>query len=112
MSFILIFGVILLIAHDIASVYAEIGSKFILGASALSFGAIGIIYGISLNRLKPRFGNIAKYAGIFEIISGCFLLTIVLAFVGLILLIPAELFEIIILFKATAIIKKLNLTDN
>jgi len=45
------------------------------------------------------------YAGLLEIIGGCFLITIVLAFVGLIIYIPAELIEIIIIFKVIEIIK-------
>jgi hypothetical protein len=44
-------------------------------------------------------------AGIFEIAAACFFLTIILSFVGHILLIPAELLEIVILYKAVEIIK-------
>jgi len=40
-----------------------------------------------------------------EIIAGCFLLTIILAFIGLILYLPAELIEIIIIFKVIEIVK-------
>jgi transcriptional regulator with XRE-family HTH domain len=105
-SFILIFGMLLLIGYDIASVfYYPIERKFILGAEALTFGGTGIIYGLSLMRLQKPVGLIANIAGIFEIIAGCFFLTIILAFIGDIILIPAELFEIVIIYKSIELIK-------
>ena len=106
MSIIFIFSTVLLIGYDIASIfYSSVEREFVLGGVALTFGGIGIIYGVSLNRLQKSIGKITKYAGVFEIIAGCFFLTIALSFVGHILLIPAELFEIIILFKVIEIIK-------
>jgi transcriptional regulator with XRE-family HTH domain len=105
-SFILIFSMIIVIGYDIASVfYYPVEYKFILGAEALTFGVIGIIYGVSLLRLNKSFGSIANYAGVFEIIVACFFLTIVLAFIGDIFLIPAELFEIVIIYKSIELIK-------
>ncbi len=106
MSYVLIFGVFLIISYDIASLfYDSIEREFILGAQALTFGGIGILYGISLMKLQRSFGNVPVVAGIFEIFAGCFFLTIILAFVGHIMLIPAELLEIVILYKAVEIIK-------
>ena len=105
-SFIMITAIILLKAYDITSIFNDaIETEFIAGASAITFGFIGIIYGISLIRLKRTVGAISLYAGLLEIIGGCFLITIVLAFVGLIIYIPAELIEIIIIFKVIEIIK-------
>ncbi|MEL7585608.1 MAG: helix-turn-helix transcriptional regulator [Prolixibacteraceae bacterium] len=98
---------ILLIAYDIASIFYDSAERhFILGAAALTFGGIGIIYGLSLKRLEYSIGTIVKYAAFFEILAGCFFLTIVLSFISFILLIPAGLFEIIILYKAVIIIKE------
>lgn len=106
MSFMLIIAMILLNGYDIISVYNNsVAIEFIAGASALTFGFIGIIYGISLIRLNASVGRISKVAGVLEIIGGCFLLTIVLAFVGLLIYIPKELIEIIIIFKVIEIIK-------
>jgi len=105
-SFIMIFALMLLNVYDIISIFNNaVEREFIAGASALTFGFVGIIYGISLIKLKVSVGRIAKYAGFLEIIGGCFLLTILLSFVGLIIYIPAELFEIIIIFKVIEIIK-------
>ena len=106
MSFIMIIAIVLLNSFDIISIfYDSIEYEFVAGASALTFGIIGIIYGISLMRLKSSVGGISKYAGFLEIIGGCFLLTIILAFVGLVIYIPAVLLEIIIIFKVIEIIK-------
>lgn len=106
MSFVLIFGVFLIISYDIASLFYEsVEREFILGAQALTFGGIGILYGISLIKLQRSFGSVPVAAGIFEIAGSCFFLTIILSFVGHILLIPAEILEIVILYKAVEIIK-------
>jgi len=99
-SYILIFGNILIIGYDIASVfYDSVEREFMLGAEALTFGAIGIVYGMALFRLKDKIGDAARFAGIFEILTAIFFLTVVLAFVGLILEIPVNILEIVILYK-------------
>ena len=106
MSFVLIFSLFLVIIYDITSLFSEsIESEFMLGAEALTFGVIGILFGVSLIKLQKSFGQLPIIAGIFEIFAACFFLTIILAFVGYIILIPAELIEIIILYKAVEIIK-------
>ncbi len=106
MSFILIVAIVLLNSYDIISIfYDSVEDEFIAGASALTFGVFGIIYGVSLLRLKGGIGRISTFAGVLEIIAGCFLLTVILAFIGLLIYIPAELIEIIIIFKVIEIIK-------
>jgi transcriptional regulator with XRE-family HTH domain len=109
MSFVLIFGMFLVITYDIASLFYEpIEGKFMLGAEALTFGGIGIIFGVSLIKLQKPLGQVPVIAGIFEIFAACFFLTIILGFVGEIILIPAELLEIVILFKVVEIIRTKN----
>ena len=106
MSFVLIFSMFLIISYDIASIFYEsIEREFILGAEALTFGGIGILFGVSLIKLQKSFGQLPVIAGIFEIFAACFFLTILFAFVGQIILIPAELLEIVILYKAVELIK-------
>jgi hypothetical protein len=109
MSFILICGMFLVISYDIASLFYEpVEGKFMLGAEALTFGGIGIIFGISLIKLQKPLGQIPFIAGIFEIFAACFFLTVILGFVGEIILIPAELAEIVLLFKVVELIKTKN----
>lgn len=106
MSFILIVATVLLTGYDIISIFSHsVEGGFVVGASALTFGIISILYGISLMRLKSSLGNIPVYAGLLEIIAGFFLFTIMLAFIGLIIYIPAELLQIIIIFKVIEVIK-------
>ena len=113
MSFIMIFAIVLLNGYDIISIfYDSVESEFIAGASALTFGIIGIIYGISLLRLTKTLGKTPKYAGLLEIIGGCFLLTIIFAFIGLIIYIPAVILEIIVIFKVIEIIKTKQTENN
>lgn len=105
-SFIIIFGNILIIGYDIVSIfYNSVERQYILGSEAIVFGCIGILYGISLRRLWKSVGAVAKWAGAFEILAGCFFLTVVLSFMGFIMLVPGELFEIIIIYKSIDIIK-------
>ena len=106
MSFVLIFSMFLVIIYDITSLFSEsIESEFMLSAEALTFGVIGILFGASLIKLQKSFGQLPIIAGIFEIFAACFFLTLLLALVGLIILIPAELIEIVIIYKAVEIIK-------
>ena len=94
------------IYYDFISLfYDAVEVDFITAGYAVTFGILGIVYGVSLLRLKGSVGRISTYAGILEIIGGCFLLTVVLAFIGLLIYIPAELIEIIIIFKVIEIIK-------
>jgi hypothetical protein len=98
--------VFLIISYDIASLFYEsVEREFIPGARALIFGGTGILYGLSLIRLQRSLGHVPVIAGIFEIAASCFFLTIILSFVGHIMLIPVELPEIVILCKAVEIIK-------
>jgi transcriptional regulator with XRE-family HTH domain len=106
MSFILIFAFAILSIYDIISVFnSSTDSEFIAGASALTFGVIGIMYGIALLRLKNPLGRISSLVGVLEIVAGFFLLTLILALVGLLLYIPSVLVQIIIIFKAIELVK-------
>jgi transcriptional regulator with XRE-family HTH domain len=112
MSFVLIFGMFLIISYDIASIFYEsIERGFILGSEALTFGGIGILFGVSLLKLQKALGQLPVIAGIFEIFAACFFLTIFLAFVGEIILIPAELLEIVILYKVIESLKSKRLEN-
>ena len=106
MSYVLISGMLLIITYDIASIFNEsIEREFILGAEALTYGGIGILFGVSLIKLQRPLGQLPVIAGIFEIFAACFFLTIIFAFVGEIILIPAELLEIVILYKVVELVK-------
>jgi len=100
-SLITIFAIALFSFYDIISLfYNSIEKKTIDGGKSITFGIIGIVFGIGLIRLNKYYGISASLAGIINIIEGCFFLTLILWFVGTILTIPSEIFEIIILYIA------------
>jgi transcriptional regulator with XRE-family HTH domain len=100
-SLITIFAIALFSFYDIISLfYNSIEKQTIDGGRSITFGIIGIVFGIGLIRLNEYYGLSASLAGIFNIIEGCFFLTLILWFVGVIFTIPSEIFEIIILYKA------------
>ncbi|CAM1363283.1 conserved membrane hypothetical protein [Tenacibaculum sediminilitoris] len=70
-----------------------------LVAELLVFGVIQIIFGIGLLQLKSKLGTLVQVCGVLEIITGALLATIVLASLGLFLLIPTIIIEIIIVYK-------------
>lgn len=97
---------ILIASYDVVSVlYDSVERPVVLSGAAMAFGGIGIIFGLALRRLDKPLGRVAELAGIFEIIAACFFVTVVLSFIGLFILIPAELFEIICIFKVIEVVK-------
>ncbi|MBI2548785.1 hypothetical protein HYW21_05535 [Candidatus Woesearchaeota archaeon] len=86
----------------IVSVYRpELFGLFFSILVLLLFGILEIIFGISVLKLKGLFGGLAKGAGILLIIVGISFLTVILSILGIILLIPAYILGIMILFKAS-----------
>lgn len=74
---------------------------YIQSASALIFGAIGIILGVGFIRLRRSLGSITLVAGIFELMIACLFLTIIGSLLALLLLIPSVIIEVVILYKAS-----------
>ena len=67
--------------------------------SSLIFGALSIVFGVSLIRLQDGMGHLARIAGILEIVMGCMLVTVVLFFLTYVILIPVTVLEILILYR-------------
>jgi len=105
-SMILIGAIALAIAYDIISIfYDSFERQAVLTAVSISFGGMGIIFGIALRRLDRSLGRTAELAGLFEIMAGCFFITVFFAFMGFIVQIPAILFEIILIYKTMETVK-------
>jgi len=66
---------------------------------AVLMGALGIVFGVALLRLQDGMGELARIAGILEIVMGCLLITVVLFFISYIILIPAVVVEILVLYR-------------
>ena len=68
-------------------------------AAAVLFGALSIVFGVSLIRLQDGMGELSRIAGILEIVIGCMLVTVVLFFVTYVIMIPAVVVEILVLYR-------------
>ncbi|MCV9387328.1 helix-turn-helix domain-containing protein [Reichenbachiella ulvae] len=89
------------IAYDIIAVgFDSINFDFVLGMEALTFGVLELAFGIALFRQGAQYGTTAKLSGVGEIVCGLCFLTFVLAPVGLVLLIPTMILELLLLYKA------------
>ncbi|WP_103069697.1 helix-turn-helix domain-containing protein [Aquimarina sediminis] len=106
-AFIFIFISVLFYSFDVLSLYIiDFNYQFILGAEAITYGVIGILFGISVLRLQNGLGTLAKITGIFEIVTYGFMVTVVLSLVGMVLLTPTIILEIILLYKVSEILKE------
>ncbi|MGB5171665.1 helix-turn-helix domain-containing protein [Eudoraea sp.] len=74
-------------------------------SKSIMAGVTSLFFGITLIRLQDSFGLLSKYAGIAEIVLGSCLISVFLSPLALILLAPATLMEIIILYKGYEFIK-------
>lgn len=68
-------------------------------AVAIVLGALGIVFGVALLRLQDSMGELSRIAGILEIVMGCLLITVVLFFVAYLILVPAVVIEILVLYR-------------
>ena len=67
--------------------------------AALMLGALSIVFGVSLIRLQDGMGELSRIAGILEIVTGCLLVTVVLFFIAYVIMIPAVVVEILVLYR-------------
>ncbi len=106
-AFIVVFINCIFYAYDILSLYfGTFDTEVLMGAEAVTFGIIGILFGISVLRLKNGLGTIATVTGIFEIVTYSLLVTIVLSFLGMFVLTPTIILEIILLYKVSEMLKE------
>jgi transcriptional regulator with XRE-family HTH domain len=104
--FIIIHGLFTSIYY-VASVYfPQINSEHADGGVGITWGAILLLFAISLLKIKPKFGQVAGIAGVLAIISSILFITLILWWVGLLLLIPIEILEIVILYKGYELMLK------
>ena len=105
-SLILIGATTLMIGYDIVSMfYDSFEREAVILSASLTYGGIGIIFGIALRRLDRQLGRVAEFAGIIEIMAACFFVTVIFGFMGLIVQIPAVLCEIILIYKTMETVK-------
>lgn len=100
-SYMLIIATVGMGILDVSSLSVkEVESLWIpYSVAAVLFGALSIAFGISLIRLQDSMGELARIAGILEIVMGCLLVTVVLFFITYAILIPAVVVEILVLYR-------------
>ena len=86
---------------DITSLSVEDIESLLLPytVAAVLFGALSIAFGISLIRLQDGMGELSRIAGLLEIVMGCILVTVVLFFIAYVIMIPAIVIEILVLYR-------------
>ena len=65
------------------------------------FGILQLVFGIGIYQLKNKIGQLAQINGILEIIVGASLATVIFASLGVFLLIPTVIIEVILLHRLT-----------
>lgn len=68
-------------------------------SAAVLTGAMTILFGVGLIRLQDGMGELSRAAGILEILIGCSLVTVILFFIGYVVMVPAVIVEILVLYR-------------
>lgn len=86
---------------DVSSLFAKDYEHLFLpyASACVALGALTIIFGVALVRLQDGMGELSRVAGILEILSGCALITVVLFFISYVIMIPALIVEILVLYR-------------
>jgi transcriptional regulator with XRE-family HTH domain len=74
--------------------------------AAIVSGTLTLVFGIALLRLQDGMGELARVAGILEILIGGTLITVVLFWVAYVILIPALIVEILVLYRGYEYLSK------
>lgn len=75
-------------------------------SASILFGTLSIVFGVALLRLQDSMGQLSRIAGIMEIVMGCLLITVVLFFIAFVIMIPAVLIEILVLWRGYEYLSK------
>lgn len=94
-------GVAYEITYTLIREASAINELIIPAILLLLFGAYTLTLGIAILKLKEKFGKLATAAGILNIAGGALTLTLILALLGVLLWLPAQILEVIILYKAS-----------
>lgn len=78
--------------------------------AAILCGTLSIIFGVALIRLQDGMGELSRVAGVLEIVMGCFLITVVLFFIAYVIMIPAVVVEILVLYRGYEYLSRVNAT--
>ncbi|MEX0272871.1 MAG: helix-turn-helix domain-containing protein [Flavobacteriaceae bacterium] len=93
--------------YDIISLFrGGITFEVIILAEAITFGALGILFGISIIKSSAQLGRIAYVSGGMELLTAFCLLTVFLAPLALFLFFPTIILEVLVLVKMATMVKE------
>lgn len=105
-SILMLFALFFFYLFDCISLFKpSIAVEAILVAESILTGILGVLFGIAIIKTQKQLGSLAYAAGGMEILAAFFLLTIVLAPLGLLLLMPTVILEIVLLYKLSGMVK-------
>jgi transcriptional regulator with XRE-family HTH domain len=97
---------ILFYSYDMFSLYQELFYvEYVVVIYSIFYGIGGVLLGYAMLKLNSFLGNIATITGGLKIASGVLLITVFLGILGYILLIPAVLLQIVLLYKVVTLLK-------
>ena len=99
-SWLMIVVTLVVYSFDLVSIWWGLEMEFVAVVELMLFGFTGIFFGIGLSRTESELGNVAKIGGILEVLIGVSSVLVVTFFIALILILPAIILEIIILYRA------------
>lgn len=106
-AFFLIGSTILFYGYDMASLYFEpFYTEYVLVTQSIFCGIGDFIFGFALLRLAKPMGVIARVTGGLTIACGVFFILVFMAWLGLIISIPAVFLQIILLYKIEEFVKR------
>ena len=70
-------------------------------ALILLLGVGELILGLGIQKLKEQLGSFAQVVGVFKIVNGAMLITVILSPISIFITIPVLIMEIVLLFKAS-----------
>ncbi|WP_420580900.1 helix-turn-helix domain-containing protein [Reichenbachiella sp.] len=101
-AFLMIGSMSIMEIYDIITLFSNFTDEeflFVKGLEGVAFAGIDIAFGIALFKLSKDLGDVGKITGLLQIGAGLCFLTFILGFIGLFILLPATILEIIILYK-------------
>jgi transcriptional regulator with XRE-family HTH domain len=93
---------------DISTLWAEDIESLSLPYMMASIigGTLTLVFAIGLIRLQDGMGNLSRVAGVLEIIIGTTFITVILFFVGYVIMIPALIVEVLVLYNGYEYLSK------
>jgi len=113
-SCLMIIAVLAMGILDISTLWAEDTESLRLPyiAASVIVGTLTLIFGIGLLRLQDGMGELSRAAGVLEIVIGSALITVILFFIGYVVMVPAVIVEILVLYRGYEYLSKSEVKTN